>query len=225
MSISIELAQRVLGACKQRAQELHAPVSIAIVDAGGHLVLFERMMAPYGWATGDMSIAKAHTSVMFNQPTAAIAQWGAAIPGFASSLATMTQGKFIMSAGGWPLRVDGITVGGVGVSGGNAPGRDDDIAHAGVAVVEDTSQTARPAEAPPATPLYAPPVGSTISMYRDANAAQAASNQIAPSFYQGQESPTTHYLPASEASDADPYRAFRSDSANQNRPNRPGEQQ
>ncbi len=136
VSISIELAQRVLGACKQRARELRAPVSIAIVDAGGHLVLFERMMAPYGWATGDMSIAKAHTSVMFNQPTDAIAQWGAAIPGFASSLAAMTHGKFVMAAGGWPLRSNGVTIGGVGVSGGNAAGRDDDIARAGVAIIE-----------------------------------------------------------------------------------------
>src|SRR5258705_3522198 len=113
MNLTIDIARRILEASKQRALELRSPVSIAIVDAGGHLVLFERMMAPYGWATGDMSIAKAHTSVMFNQPTDAIAQWGAAIPGFASSLAAMTHGKFVMAAGGWPLRANGITIGGV----------------------------------------------------------------------------------------------------------------
>ncbi len=84
MSISIELARRILEACKQRARELRSPVSIAIVDAGGHLVLFERMMAPYGWATGDISIAKANTSVMFNQSTDSVAQWASAIPGFAA---------------------------------------------------------------------------------------------------------------------------------------------
>ncbi len=111
-------------------------MSIAIVDAGGHLVLFERMMSPYGWATGNISIAKANTAVMFNQSTDAVAQWGAGIPGFASSLATMTDGKFIMAAGGWPVRIDGATVGGIGVSGGNAPGRDDEIARAGLAAVD-----------------------------------------------------------------------------------------
>jgi len=52
VSISIEVARRVMDACKRRALELRSPVSIAIVDAGGHLVLFERMMSPYGWATG-----------------------------------------------------------------------------------------------------------------------------------------------------------------------------
>src|SRR5438874_6463052 len=136
VSISIEIARRVMDACKQRAQELRSPVSIAIVDAGGHLVLFERMMSPYGWATASISIAKATTAVMFNQSTDSVAQWGSGIPGFASSMASMTQGKFIMAAGGWPIRVGGATVGGIGVSGGNGPGRDDEIAQAGLGGLE-----------------------------------------------------------------------------------------
>jgi uncharacterized protein GlcG (DUF336 family) len=135
VSISIDVARQILEASKQRAKELRSPVSIAVVDAGGHLVLFERMMSPYGWATGNISIAKANTAVMFNQPTDAVAQWGSGIPGFASSMATMTEGKFIMASGGWPIRIDGATVGGIGVSGGNAPGRDEEIARAGLTVV------------------------------------------------------------------------------------------
>ncbi len=148
MSMSIDLARRILEASKQRARELRSPVSIAIVDAGGHLVLFERMMSPYGWATGNISIAKASTAVMFNQSTDAVAQWGAAIPGFASSMATMSDGKFIMAAGGWPIRQGGATIGGIGVSGGNAPGRDDEIARAGLSITEAIA---------PATPAYSPP--------------------------------------------------------------------
>lgn len=136
MSLTIDLARRILEASKQRANELRSPVSIAIVDAGGHLVLFERMMSPYGWATGNISLAKANTAVMFNQSTDAVAQWGAQIPGFASSMATMSEGKFIMAAGGWPIRLNGATIGGIGVSGGNAPGRDDEIARAGLRVLE-----------------------------------------------------------------------------------------
>jgi uncharacterized protein GlcG (DUF336 family) len=139
VSLTIEVARRILEASKQRALEFRSPVSIAIVDAGGHLVLFERMMSPYGWATGNISLAKASTAVMFNQSTDAIAQWGSGIPGFASSMATMTQGKFIMAAGGWPIRMGGATIGGIGVSGGNAPGRDDEIARAGLAVVESAA--------------------------------------------------------------------------------------
>lgn len=151
MSISIDLARRVLEACKQRARELRSPVSIAIVDASGHLVLFERMMAPYGWATGNISIAKANTSVMFNQTTDAVAQWATSIPGFAASLSAMTDGKFIMAAGGWPIRLNGVTIGGIGISGGNAPGRDDDIARAGLSVITPV---------PPQVPVYTPPAAA-----------------------------------------------------------------
>ncbi len=151
MSISIEVARRVMEACKQRAHELRSPVSIAIVDAGGHLVLFERMMAPYGWSTGNISIAKASTAVMFNQSTDAVAQWGSGIPGFSASMASMTQGKFIMAAGGWPIRQGGMTIGGIGVSGGNAPGRDDDIARAGLAALE-AAMAPHSSYVPPAQP-------------------------------------------------------------------------
>src|SRR5437660_3065444 len=102
------------------------------------------MMAPYGWATGHISLAKAGTAVMFNQSTDAVAQWGAGIPGFASSMASMTQGGFIMAAGGWPIRIGGATVGAIGVSGGNAPGRDDEIARAGLAAVAGMAEAMAP---------------------------------------------------------------------------------
>jgi uncharacterized protein GlcG (DUF336 family) len=167
VSLTIDVARRVLEASKQRAHELRSPVSIAIVDAGGHLVLFERMMSPYGWATGDISIAKASTAVMFNQSTDAVAQWGSAIPGFASSMSEVSHGKFIMAAGGWPLRLNGATIGGIGVSGGNAPGRDDDIARAGIGILEamgspvPTNYVPQPMYAqvrPPLAPMPIPPV-------------------------------------------------------------------
>lgn len=170
MSISIEIARRIMEACKQRAQELRSPVSIAIVDAGGHLVLFERMMAPYGWATGNISLAKASTAVMFNQSTDAVAQWGSGIPGFASSMASMTQGKFIMAAGGWPIRMGSTTIGGIGVSGGNAPGRDDDIARAGLVAIAQApaAPVYRPAQQPslqpaPAYPSMPAPASAPVS--------------------------------------------------------------
>lgn len=156
MSISSEMARRVLEASKQKANELRSQVSIAIVDAGGHLVVFERMMAPYGFATGDISIAKAHTAVMFNQSTDEVAQWGSAIPGFATSLATMTHGQFIMTAGGWPLRINGITIGGIGISGGNAPGRDDEIARAGLDALQALASTAPPMPQAPVAPQPSP---------------------------------------------------------------------
>jgi uncharacterized protein GlcG (DUF336 family) len=192
VSMSVEIARRILEASKQRAKELRSPVSIAIVDAGGHLVLFERMMAPYGWATGNISIAKACTAVMFNQSTDAVAQWASGIPGFASSMATMTEGKFIMAAGGWPIRMGGATVGGIGVSGGNAPGRDDEIARAGLGIAEALSpsipvQSAQSAPLPysgasPASSVYsAPSMPQPINKVQHEFPRSAASTQQFPS--------------------------------------------
>src|SRR5258707_5184672 len=100
--MSIDIARRILEASKQRARELRSPVSIAIVDAGGHLVLAERMMAPYGWATIQISIAKATTAVMFNQSTDAVAPRGSQIPRFSSPTAGVSEGKVIIAAPGWP---------------------------------------------------------------------------------------------------------------------------
>ncbi|MBV9257058.1 MAG: heme-binding protein [Ktedonobacteraceae bacterium] len=195
MSISIDVARKILEASKQRAKELRSPVSIAIVDAGGHLVLFERMMSPYGWATGNISIAKANTAVMFNQPTDAVAQWGSGIPGFASSMATMTEGKFIMASGGWPIRIEGATVGGIGVSGGNAPGRDEEIARAGLVAVGSSV---------PATPV---PESSLTN--------SAASAPLADRAGQHHEVPTTQHLPADQNNG---YNEENSDQSNSNRP-------
>lgn len=177
MSMSIDTARKILEASKQRARELRSPVSIAIVDAGGHLVLFERMMSPYGWATGNISIAKASTAVMFNQSTDAVAQWGAGIPGFASSMATMTEGKFIMAAGGWPIRSGGATIGGIGVSGGNAPGRDDEIARAGLTAI-DAPAIQQP---PPSIASQALP---PLSSVQPVTPSSSSYSNVLPSYYQ-----------------------------------------
>jgi uncharacterized protein GlcG (DUF336 family) len=137
MSLSLEIARRALDASRARAREFNCQVSIALVDSAGHLVAFERMMAPYAWATAGIATAKATSAVMFNQSTSDISRWAGDIPGFATSMASMTQGKFIMAPGGWPIRgPNGVTIGAIGISGGNAPGRDDDIARAGVHAAE-----------------------------------------------------------------------------------------
>jgi len=86
----------------------------------------------------------------------------------------MSQGKFIMAAGGWPIRLGGATVGGIGVSGGNAPGRDDEIARAGLAVLEAMA---------PAVPA-ALPIGSAVPV---------PSARVAPSQAYMQSPPSVPY--------------------------------
>lgn len=216
VSISVDLAHRVLEACKQRARELRSPVSIAIVDASGHLVLFERMMAPYGWATGNISIAKANTSVMFNQATDAVAQWASSIPGFAASLSAMTNGKFIMAAGGWPIRLNGVTIGGIGVSGGNAPGRDDDIARAGLNILAAFSQPVpaappmayyRPPQDQPAQPAAAQQASTPVQDYNNGSGAYPApgsTSDNSPRADAVEQTTSTNYLSDEESNKGTP---------------------
>jgi uncharacterized protein GlcG (DUF336 family) len=248
VTISSEIARRVLEASKQKARELRSQVSIAIVDAGGHLVVFERMMAPYGFATGDISIAKAHTAVMFNQSTDEVAQWGSTIPGFAASLATMTHGQFIMTAGGWPLRVNDITIGGIGISGGNAPGRDDEIARAGLDALQALAPTIptvppippAPVAPPPAYPSqlaplpsapYSQPLYAQVSSYhqedstnRESTVRIAPTNEARPStFHLSQDnSENTERISALPKPNADT--SLRSNSASPPEVDHPGDQ-
>ncbi len=146
---------------------------------------------------------------MFNQSTDAVAQWGAGIPGFAASLAAMTNGQFIMAAGGWPIRVNGITIGGIGVSGGNAPGRDDEIACAGLAVVEALS-----------APIPTQPAQVAVRAGYEQNSASLAGNNDRVSRPQDLP-PMTQHLPVDNN---DPYSAFGMPTSSQSNENRSGDQ-
>jgi hypothetical protein len=107
----------------------------------------------------------------------------------------MTDGKFIMAAGGWPIRVGGTTIGGIGVSGGNAPGRDEEIARAGLVAVG--SQI-------PTTPMP----DSSLP-----NSSSPASQADRPLQYY--EPPTTQHLSPDQNN---AYNGETSDQSNSNRP-------
>ena len=171
---------------------------------------------------------------MFNQSTDAVAQWGVVIPGFASSMATMTEGKFIMAAGGWPIRSAGTTIGGIGVSGGNAPGRDDEIARAGLAAIDTPAM--QPMQQPPSiasqslpsvppaqqvTPSSSSYSNSLSSYYQPASSqVQAENTIISQSEFPGQ-SPNTHITKNISPDQNDPYNDNAFNSSN---PDRSGEQ-
>lgn len=212
MSLSLEIARRALDASRARAREFGCQVSIALVDSAGHLVAFERMMAPYAWATAGIATAKATSAVMFNQSTSDISRWAGDIPGFATSMASMTQGKFIMAPGGWPIRgPNGVTVGAIGISGGNAPGRDDDIARAGVYAAEAAlqadfqrrmqSQAAAQAQPQPVPAAAAAPAAPAFPQPAQPQPAQP---QVAPSTVElsHDEPAASMYMPATSIENA-----------------------
>jgi glc operon protein GlcG len=111
--MNLEDAKRVAAMAIAEARRNNWDAAVAIVDAGGHLVYFEKKdNTPVGAA--EVAIAKARSAVLFKRPTKA----------FQDSVAAGGAGLRILSLpgavpldGGLPVIVDGRIIGGVGVSG------------------------------------------------------------------------------------------------------------
>ncbi len=115
----LDLARRMCAAALHEAASLDAHVSVAVVDAGAHLVCFERMdLAEI--AGPHLAVDKAATAVAHRCPTGDLAV-DAGPGGSLAGLAASGAGRYVVFAGGLPLwSPDGRVVAGVGVSGGTA---------------------------------------------------------------------------------------------------------
>lgn len=112
----LDLARLMCEAARQHAASLGVAVSVAVVDGGAHLVTFDRMDAAE-IAGPHLAVAKATTAVAHRAPTGELALEAAPAGGLAG-LGSSGGGRYIVFAGGLPLRsADGRVVGGVGVSG------------------------------------------------------------------------------------------------------------
>ena len=127
---TLEEAQRIISAARQKAQEIGQPMNIAIMDAGRNLKAFERMDGAWV-ASIDIAIDKAFTSAgrgLSTKDIGEMAQPGQPLFG----INTTHGGRIIIFAGGIPLMRDGEVVGAIGVSGGTVD-EDHEVAEAGVA--------------------------------------------------------------------------------------------
>lgn len=116
--VDLDLAQRMSAAARQSAEADIAVVSVAVVDAGGNLICFERMdgaeIAGPVLARDKAFTAVAHR-IATDELTALVAP-GAALAGMYAQDA----GRYVAFAGGLPLWDGDRVIGGVGVSGGTA---------------------------------------------------------------------------------------------------------
>ncbi len=112
--ITLEQAKKAMAAAEAEAKKNNWPVVIAVVDAGGHLTMLQRLE---NTQYGSLAVAqdKAQAAVAFRRPTKAfqdlIAQGGVHL-----RLLNLTGNAGVLE-GAVPIIVDGKVIGGIGVSG------------------------------------------------------------------------------------------------------------
>jgi uncharacterized protein GlcG (DUF336 family) len=126
--LNLRDATTVLNAVLAKADELDAPVSVAVVDDGGYIVAVGRTDAAFRLSP-DIAISKAYTAAILRRPTSDLKS----VPSDVLS-ARRDLGVYPMnpSGGGVPLIRDGEVVGAIGV-GGSLPDHDVECANAGIA--------------------------------------------------------------------------------------------
>lgn len=126
--LTLEAARRAVAAAEAEARRNRWNVSIAVVDAHGELVAFQRM-DDAAYTSAEIAQAKARSAARFRRPTRA----------FDSSLAAggtrlLALPGAVPIEGGVPIAVNGRVVGAVGVSGVTSQ-QDAQCATAGAAAV------------------------------------------------------------------------------------------
>jgi uncharacterized protein GlcG (DUF336 family) len=127
--LELEDAQRIAQAAQAEALAHGWPVSIAIVDDGGHLLWLQRLdgAAPI---SAQIASAKARTSALGRRETKVYED----IINQGRTAFLSAPGLDGMLEGGVPVLVEGHCVGAVGVSGVKSP-EDAQIARAGIAAL------------------------------------------------------------------------------------------
>jgi uncharacterized protein GlcG (DUF336 family) len=129
MDITLEQAEAISSAAKQKAKEIGVPMNIAIVDAGANLKAFHRM--ENAWLGSiDIAIKKAKTARYFDMATGKLGELSQ--PGGALFQIEVSNGGLITFPGGIPIKnSDGEIIGAIGVSGGSVD-QDHEVASAGL---------------------------------------------------------------------------------------------
>jgi glc operon protein GlcG len=127
MALTLDEANRVAAGAVAKAQEIGIGISVAVCDAGGRLVAFQRTDGAI-WASVFGSQGKAMASAAFGRPSGDLTE-RADHPTLRGIVAA-EGGHMMLGQGAVPLVRDGAVVGACGVGGGTAQ-EDEDCARAG----------------------------------------------------------------------------------------------
>jgi uncharacterized protein GlcG (DUF336 family) len=109
--LTLEGAKKMMAAAEAEALKNKWNVAIAIVDAGGNLLMFQKLDETQSGSI-DVAIGKARTAVTFKRPTKALEE----IISGGRSVFLAVEGITPLQ-GGLPIMLEGQLLGGVGVSG------------------------------------------------------------------------------------------------------------
>ncbi|MNK13028.1 hypothetical protein D3C87_311070 [compost metagenome] len=128
MNITYNEATKALNASIEKAKALNIPVSIAVVDAGGHLLAFARLDSVFGVI--EFAVKKARTAVMFGVDSDIMGTIvsGADIHGY--GMLNSNDGLLTIAGGVVLKDKNGNIIGAIASSGGS-PEQDKEIACAG----------------------------------------------------------------------------------------------
>ena len=135
--LTLEGARAILAAAEKKAREIKVPQNIAIVDEGGHLLLFARMDG-VKLSSIEVALTKAMSAALRRAPSGPSPASGEPSVVLSLGLSLATGGKLTAIRGGLPLIKDGQCLGGIGVSGGSED-EDVEVAQAGADALAEFS--------------------------------------------------------------------------------------
>ena len=121
-NISLQQASTVVDAAIAKARDMGLkPLTVAVLDAGGHLVAFKREDKS-SLLRGDIATGKAWGSLGMGASTRILGERALANPSFFGALSNLSGGKILTSPGGVIIQdQDGEVIGAVGASGDTGP--------------------------------------------------------------------------------------------------------
>lgn len=133
IELTLAMAESAVKAAQARARELGTPMTVAVVDEGGRLVLCARGDAT-GFLTPETARAKAVAAAAFRKSTTELAEAAARGSAFWRTMPAVVPEPVLPTPGGAPIVRGGKVIGGIGCGGGTGE-QDQQCADAGAAAL------------------------------------------------------------------------------------------
>jgi uncharacterized protein GlcG (DUF336 family) len=117
MNITCETAGRGGEPPPPPATTIKKPITVVVVDTGGFVVSVDRMDGARPLQP-SIATAKAYTAAVMQRPSAMLKGWCDSQPQFFAQVSTMGHHPIVATGGGMTLRMNGVLLGGLGISGG-----------------------------------------------------------------------------------------------------------